>query len=89
MGAASGSCKQGLVALYMIAEVDVDIIIADYPQLALLCWNLPGVQTISEERALAIYEERWRHLDEAALTKEEQDLIKRLADEHGGGALCV
>lgn len=67
----------------------MDIVIKDYPQLARLCWNLPGVDTLSGERALAIYEARWRHVDEADLDEREQALIDRLTQEHGGGVFCV
>ena len=63
--------------------------IKDYPQLTRLCWNLPGVEELSGERALAIYEERWRHVDASALGAEERALIDRLAREHGEGHLCV
>lgn len=67
----------------------MNIAIKDYPQLARLCWNLPGVDMLSGERALAIYEARWRHVDEAALDERERALIDRLAKEHGGGAFRV
>ena len=67
----------------------MQIVTANYPELSKLCWNMPGARTIDGPRALAIYEERWRHLDLETLTPNEKELIDRLATEHGGGRLCV
>lgn len=63
--------------------------VKDYSQLTKLCWNLPGVEELAGERALAIYEERWRHVDQSALGAEERALINLLAREYGGGHFCV
>jgi hypothetical protein len=69
--------------------MSVKVRIKDYPQLTKLCWNLPGVEELPGERVLAIYEERWRHVDQSALGAEERALIDLLAREHGGGHFCV
>ena len=61
--------------------------IRDYPELSLLCWNLPGLTELEDERALAIYEDRWRFVDEEALTDRERALIDRLVEERGTGPL--
>jgi hypothetical protein len=51
--------------------------------------NLPGVEELAAERVLAIYEERWRHVDQSTLGAEERALIDLLAREYGGGHVCV
>ncbi|MBN8487495.1 MAG: helix-turn-helix domain-containing protein [Burkholderiales bacterium] len=62
--------------------------VADYPQLQLLAWHRAG-EVVTAEEALALYERNWRHVDRAALTPAERDLIHRLAQRHGQGALLV
>lgn len=61
---------------------------ADYPQLQLLAWHRHA-GTVTGEEALALYERNWRHVDRAALTSAERDLIHRLVKRHGKGALLV
>lgn len=62
--------------------------VADYPQLKLLAWHRAG-DVVTAEEALALYERNWRHVDRAALTVAERELITRLAQRHGQGALLV
>ena len=61
----------------------------NYPQLRLLCWNRADGGPISGQEALALYEANWRHVDQEALTPEEQALLKRLAEDYGNGVLNV
>ncbi len=57
----------------------------DYPQLKQLAWQLQGTETLSPKEAWDIYERNWRHLDEPALTVNEQQLIDALRVAFGGG----
>jgi len=57
----------------------------DYPQLKQLAWHVQGAETLSPKEAWDIYERNWRHLDEPALTKNEQHLIDALRVAFGGG----
>lgn len=52
--------------------------LADYPQLKQLAWQVQGADTISPLEALDIYERNWRHVDEQALSVDEQQLIDAL-----------
>jgi hypothetical protein len=57
----------------------------DYPQLKQLAWQVHGAETVSPKEAWDIYERNWRHLDESALTVNEQQLIDALRVAFGGG----
>ena len=57
----------------------------DYPQLKQLAWQVQGAETLSPKEAWDIYERNWRHLDEPALTENEQHLIDALRVAFGGG----
>lgn len=61
----------------------------DYPELKKLAWQLHGVDQLAPEQALQLYERNWRHLDTAALTQREADLIDALSRQLGGGRLLV
>jgi hypothetical protein len=61
----------------------------DYPQLRLIAWHRRGVEEIDEQEAFALYEARWRHIDEATLTAKERELIRQLAQRWGAGVLNV
>lgn len=63
--------------------------LGDYPELKKLAWQLQGVEEISPNEALDLYERNWRHVDRAALTQEEASLIDTLARDIGGGRLLV
>lgn len=52
--------------------------LADYPQLKQLAWQVQGVDTLSLLEAWDIYERNWRHVDEQALSVDEQQLIDGL-----------
>ncbi|RYF34364.1 MAG: helix-turn-helix domain-containing protein, partial [Comamonadaceae bacterium] len=51
------------------------IALADYPQLQQLAWQLKGIDTLSPQEALNLYERNWRHVDRQALTMREIALI--------------
>ncbi len=67
----------------------MQVLIADYPQLRLLCWNRPGDTHLDGAVALSLYEGNWRHVDEASLTAEERQLIDELVARYGNGVLNV
>ena len=52
--------------------------LADYPQLKQLAWQVQGAETVSPLEAWDIYERNWRHVDEQALSVDEQQLIDGL-----------
>ena len=52
--------------------------IADYPWLRQLAWQVHGPQELTPREALGIYERNWRHLDPAALSADERDLVESL-----------
>jgi hypothetical protein len=67
----------------------MQVLIADYPQLRLLCWNRPGDSHLDGADALALYESNWRHVDQASLTATERQLLDELIRRYGRGVLNV
>ncbi|MFT3662571.1 MAG: hypothetical protein QM809_14690 [Gordonia sp. (in: high G+C Gram-positive bacteria)] len=65
------------------------IVVADYPELRFLCWNLDPTTTVDGPGALALYERNWRHVDQDRLTEREAALIERLVECYGNGVLLV
>lgn len=63
--------------------------IAEYPQLGLIAWSIPGAKTIDPKTALSLYERNWSYVDKQALVPKEKALIERLALEYGNGCLFV
>ncbi len=63
--------------------------LADYPQLEKLAWQLQGVEDVSPQEALSLYERNWRHVDAATLSMKEIALVHALATALGGGRLLV
>lgn len=66
--------------------------LADYAQLRRLAWqrgDTSKATTVTPKDALALYERNWRHVDRAAMTDAERELLQRLVDEIGGGRLLV
>lgn len=64
----------------------MSIRIGDYPQLSLITWHIPNKDfSLTEAEALSTYERHWRHVDQAALTEEEQALIEHLIATVGNG----
>ena len=71
------------------ARLPARLRLADYPQLEKLAWQLKGVQDLAPREALDLYERNWRHVDRAALTPHETELIDALTRRFGGGRLLV
>ena len=65
-----------------------ELIIDDYPELALRGWNR-SIRKIDEEAAFALYEHNWRFVDIEHLMPKEAALIARLTREYGHGVLNV
>ena len=60
------------------AWLPVRIVLADYPQLKALAWQVQGVDALTPTEAFDIYERNARHLDVAAMSVQEQDLWQAL-----------
>lgn len=58
--------------------VPARIQLMDYPQLKQIAWQAQRIDTLSPLEAWDIYERNWRHVDEAALTVHERQLIDAL-----------
>ena len=71
------------------AKLPARIALADYPQLTKLAWQLKGIEGLAPQEALNLYERNWRHVDRAALTPRETELIDALTQRFGGGRLLV
>jgi hypothetical protein len=67
----------------------MQIRVADYPQLAGLCWNRLPEAVIDGQEALDLYERNWRWVDTDALSEEERALIASLVATYGRGVLHV
>ncbi|TFL15894.1 hypothetical protein DR046_23015 [Jannaschia formosa] len=67
----------------------VQVRIADFPELAKLCWNRPEATVLDGPVALSIYERNWRHVDEDALGADEAALIETLTNLHGNGVFLA
>jgi transcriptional regulator with XRE-family HTH domain len=65
------------------------IVLADYPQLKRLAWQLHDATELTPKEALDLYERNWRHVDPHAMDPRERALVKALARELGGGRLLV
>lgn len=63
------------------ARVKID----DYPVLRQLAWHVHGTPELTPREALGIYERNWRHMDPAALTERERDLVDALRQALGSG----
>ena len=60
--------------------------VADYPNLALLCWNIKA-PCVTRRNAFALYERNWRLVDVAGAPEHERVLIDDLAREFGRGLI--
>ena len=65
--------------------------LADYPQLRALAWHVPAADSLNPAQAWGLYQRNARHLDAAALTPAEQQLMQALrqAFDDGGGTDAV
>lgn len=70
-------------------KVPTRVRLGEYPQLKRLAWQLKGVEALAPRDALDLYERNWRHVDRAALTPHETELIDALTRRFGGGRLLV
>jgi transcriptional regulator with XRE-family HTH domain len=70
-------------------ELPATIRLDDYPQLRALAWQTGPATELTPFEALSLYERNWRHVDHAALTPDERDLVRRLTAVLGGGRLLV
>lgn len=62
-----------------------EIVPADFPGLASLCWNRNPARAIDREEAWSLYRANWRFVYQDDLPANEVDLIKSLEAEFGGG----
>ncbi len=90
-GGKNFSSVAGRLGVETVAEpaLPARVRLADHPQLQRLAWHMHGVETISAEEALSLYERNWRHLDQTAWTPAERQLLHSLAACLGGGRLLV
>lgn len=54
------------------------VVLADYPQLRALAWQVQGTDALTPSEALDIYERNARHLDWQAMSADEQALLQAL-----------
>ena len=66
--------------------IPVAVVLADFPQLAALAWQVQGVSEVSPREAFDIYERNERHIDRAKLTPEEENLMTNLEKVFGNVA---
>jgi len=64
--------------------IPVQILLSNFPQLRQLAWQVSDAEKLNPMEAWSIYERNWRHIDQAALTKEELQLITSLKQAVGG-----
>jgi transcriptional regulator with XRE-family HTH domain len=76
IGIASAATAEGVLP--------VQIELSKFPQLRQLAWQVSASETLNPLEAWSIYERNWRHLDQAALTADESQLIKALQQAVGG-----
>jgi transcriptional regulator with XRE-family HTH domain len=61
-----------------------------YPQLRQIGWHLgPAKRELEAQEAFALYERNWRHVDQAAMSAQERELVRKLTDTYGKGVLLV
>jgi len=72
-------------AVQLPARIRLD----EYPALKKLAWQLQGVEELSPQQALELYERNWRHLEVETLTPKESALIQALSRVLAGGRLLV
>lgn len=63
--------------------------LVEYPQLKRLAWQLHGVDELTPEQALGLYERNWRHVNVDALDPHERALVAMLTRQLGEGRLLV
>lgn len=71
------------------AWVPVRIVLADYPQLKALAWQVQGTDALTPAEAFGIYERNARHLNHDAMPAHEQDLWQALQAAFADGKTHV
>lgn len=71
------------------AALPATIRLVEYPQLKRLAWQLHGVDELTPEQALGLYERNWRHVNVQALDPHERALVAMLTRQLGEGRLLV
>lgn len=71
------------------AWLPVHIVLAEYPQLQALAWQVHGAEALTPQEAFGIYERNARHLDQAAMTAPERALWQALQQVFGREAARV
>jgi hypothetical protein len=66
--------------------IPVRIRLQDYPELKRLAWHIHGVDELTPAEALGIYDRNKRHMNTAALTPAEHELIDGLHLVFGNGS---
>ncbi len=67
--------------------IPVRVRLGDYPKLKELAWQVHGTSELTPREALGIYERNWRHVDPAALSQSEKDLVDALRRGLGSAEL--
>jgi transcriptional regulator with XRE-family HTH domain len=63
--------------------------LADFPELQRLAWQTPGLEALTPQQALNLYERNWRHVDQARMQPAEHALVQALVASLGEGRLLV
>jgi DNA-binding XRE family transcriptional regulator len=66
--------------------IPVAVVLAHFPQLAALAWQIQGASDVSPREAFDIYARNERHIDRAKLTAREEALITNLNKVFGSAA---
>lgn len=74
----TGKATAGQFESDLSTAIPVSVVLADFPQLAALAWQVQGVAAVSPREAYDIYERNKRHIDRANLSPEEEALISSL-----------
>ncbi len=66
-------------------ELPRTIRLADYPELKLLAWHIPGARAVTPEEAFSLYTRNWRHTDRKYMHPHELALLDLLIATLGKG----
>ena len=85
--AASGQTPLAHAEMQRTATPPGRIRIADFAELKLLAWHIPGAAELTPEEAFGLYERNWRHVAQDRLQPEERALIEQLRQRLGRGQI--
>lgn len=71
------------------SKLPKEIVVAEYPHLKRLAWQLKGIKTVSPKMALGIYERNWKHINFDEVPPKERELIQNLLAILGRERLLV